>query len=391
MRTVATGLDRLKAEGFRRLRGRRVGLIANQTTVDDQLHHLADLLANAPDVTLAALFGPEHGLRGAAQDMEGVTAEIDRQTGISVHSLYGPDEASLHPRPEQLDSLDVLVFDVQDLGSRYYTFAATMLYAMRAAAGQGISFIVLDRPNPIGGVAIEGPSIRVGYHSFVGAHSVPIRHGMTVGELALLYRDELRLDLDLEVVPCTGWSRAFFWRETGLPRVATSPNMPTPETALVYPGGCLVEGTNLSEGRGTTQPFELWGAPWLDPAALARAVAADDSVKLRPCSFRPLFHKHASRTCWGAQPHVIEPAAFRPVGLYLQLLAAARAQSLAQFGWRTEPYEFVRQPIAIDLLFGSSVAREAIEAGVPPAEIASAWRDEEAEFRERRAPYLVYH
>ncbi len=386
---VATGLDVLVRERFARLRGRRVGLIANPTTVDRRMHHLADLLHRQADVTLAALFGPEHGVRADAQDMIGVGSEVDSRTGVRVHSLYGSDAASLSPTAAQLDGLDVLVFDVQDVGSRYYTFAATMLYAMRAAAARGVAFLVLDRPNPIGGVLVEGPTVQPGFESFVGAYPVPIRHGMTVGELALMFQDEQQLDLDLEVIPCEGWSREMLWPETGLPWVLPSPNMPTPDTALVYPGGCLIEGTNLSEGRGTTRPFELWGAPWLDPGALADPPDRFEGVLLRPCAFRPTFHKHAGALCLGVQPHVVDPERFRPVRVFTTLIAEARNQDPDRFAWRTEPYEFIRTPIAIDLLFGSSREREAIEAGVPVAEIAERWVADEREFLARRAPYLL--
>jgi uncharacterized protein YbbC (DUF1343 family) len=398
---VVTGLDRLAARRFDVLRGRRVGLIANPTTVDARMNHLADLLHEAPEVRLAALFGPEHGVRGEEQDMEGVGHDRDPATGVVVHSLYGDNEASLRPTSDQLDGLDVLVFDVQDVGSRYYTFAATMLYAMEAAAGLGLAFVVLDRPNPINGVDLEGPAVDPGYHSFVGAYPLPIRHGMTVGELARLFRAEKGLDLDLEVMPCEGWSRAMFWRETGLPWVAPSPNMPTPETALVYPGGCLIEGTNLSEGRGTTRPFELWGAPDLDPKALAEGATGDASrgAWLRPCSFRPMFHKHRGRVCHGVQPHVIDPSAFRSLGLYTTFLALARAQALDTFGWRTEAYEFIKEPIAIDLLYGSGIERSLIETA--PADdwatgvvlrdaLAPRWDGACRAFRERRRDVLLY-
>ena len=212
--------------------------------------HLADHLRAAPDVTLAALFGPEHGIRADAQDMIGVRSGLDPRTGVPVHTLYGPDLESLRPRKEQLNGLDALIFDVQDVGTRYYTFVATMFYAMAVAAEVGLRFVVLDRPNPIGGEIVEGPTILPGYHSFVGPHPVAIRHGMTVGELAKLFLEERSLDLDLMVIPCRGWERSMDWSQTGLNWVLPSPNMPTPDTAVIYPGGCLIEGTNFSEGEG---------------------------------------------------------------------------------------------------------------------------------------------
>jgi uncharacterized protein YbbC (DUF1343 family) len=390
MALVASGCDVLVHEQFARLRGQRIGLIANQSAVDHQMRHLADLLNAANKVRLTSIFAPEHGLRGDAQDMICIAGEVDRRTGAPVHSLYGSTAESLTPTSNQLDGLDVLVFDVQDVGSRYYTFAATMLYAMKSAARAGLRFLVLDRPNPIGGVLIEGPAIAPEYHSFVGAYNVPIRHGMTVGELAHLYLSELRLNLDLEVVACRGWEREMLWPETGGSWAMPSPNMPTPDTALVYPGGCLIEGTNLSEGRGTTRPFELWGAPWLDSDAIFQDITPIEGAWLRPCAFRPMFHKHAGTVCFGLQPHVTDPARFRPVTLYLKLLASARAQDPERFRWRTEPYEFVRDPIAIDLLFGSSAERLALESGIAPAAIAESWSAVEEEFRQRRAPHLLY-
>jgi uncharacterized protein YbbC (DUF1343 family) len=398
---VSTGLDVLAGERFARLKGRRIGVIANPTSIDARFRHIVDLLADTPDVTLAAIFGPEHGVRAEAQDLIGVASYLDPRTGVPVHSLYGDSVASLTPTNEHLDGLDVLVFDIQDIGSRYYTFAATMKYAMMAAARARISFVVLDRPNPLGGVHVEGPSIEPGYESFIGSHPLPIRHGMTVGELLLLFRAELGLDLDLTVVRCTGLTRSMPWEQTGLPWVLPSPNMPTPDTAAVYPGGCLIEGTNLSEGRGTTRPFEIWGAPWLDPEDLARAIergltacGLEEGLNLRLCSFRPTFQKHAGSVCGGVQIHVNDRDAFRPASVYTVALAVARSLVPGRFAWRTETYEFVSNPIAIDLLFGSDRERQLIESG--PVEdwghdlFTGAWREAEAAFRERRQPYLLY-
>ena len=398
---VGTGLDVLASGRFAGLAGRRVGLIANPTSVDARLRHLVDLVSEAQGVTLVALFGPEHGIRAEAQDLVGVSADVDRRTGVPVYSLYGADPASLTPTPEHLDGIDTLVFDIQDVGSRFYTFPATMKYAMIAAARAGIEFVVLDRPNPLGGRLVEGPTIAPGFESFVGAHPLPIRHGLTVGELARLERAELGLDVALTVLPCDGLERSMTWAETGIPWVLPSPNMPTVETAAVYPGGCLFEGTNLSEGRGTTRPFELWGAPWLDPFDLAAEIeselkgcARDEGLRLRPCSFQPTYQKHAGRRCGGVQIHVTDPASFRPVSAYTIALSVARGLDAGRFAWRTETYEFISDPIAIDLLFGSSRERGLIESGSPsawaPDLFESVWRAEEAEFSERRLPHLLY-
>ncbi|HSN14367.1 MAG TPA: DUF1343 domain-containing protein, partial [Anaeromyxobacteraceae bacterium] len=267
-----------------------------------------------------------------------------------------------------------------------------MMLGMEAAAEAGVGFLVLDRPNPLGGVAVEGPRLRPGFESFCGLHDLAVRHGMTVGELARLFRAERRLDLRLEVIPCEGWRRGVRFRETGLPWVIPSPNMPTPETALVYPGMCLLEGTNLSEGRGTTLPFELFGAPWLDGRRLASALDAErlPGVRFRPTSFVPTWDKHAGVRCHGAALHVTDPEAFRPFRTGLACVARAREQDPARFRWRTERYEFVEGVPAFDLLCGSAREREAIEAGASTAALLAPLGREERAFALRRRAYLAY-
>ena len=394
MAKTKTGLDVLVADGFAPLRGLRVGVVTHPAAVDRDLRHIIDLLAAAPMVELAAIFGPEHGLFGQAQDLISVSAGESKKAGLpQVHSLYGATPESLRPAPAQLKGLDVLVIDLQDIGSRYYTFQATMRYCLQAALPLGMRVLVLDRPNPLGGEMVEGPALLKTHESFVGAHDIAIRHGLTMGELAMLYQHELGLDDgDLQVVPCDGWKRSDDWSATGLPWVLPSPNMPTPDTALVYPGQCLVEGTNLSEGRGTTRPFEMVGAPWLDAGKLARRMndAKLPGVKFRPAWFRPTFQKHAGTDCGGVQLHVTDRAVFRPVRTSLMLLAAMREMSGDKFAWRTEVYEFVREPIAIDLLFGSGRERRHLEAGKPAAELPEAWRREEDAFLHRRHTVLLY-
>jgi uncharacterized protein YbbC (DUF1343 family) len=369
-----------------------VGLICNPTSVDARLRHAADLLASARGVTLAALFGPEHGVRGDAQYMVAVGESRDPRTGVPAWSLYGERAESLRPAPAQLAGLDALVFDIQDVGARYYTYQATMMLCMEAAAAAGVAFVVLDRPNPIGGLAVEGPALRPGFESFCGLHDLAVRHGLTVGELARLFRAERRLDLELEVVPCEGWRRGMGFRETGLPWVLPSPNMPTPETALVYPGMCLLEGTNLSEGRGTTKPFELLGAPWLDGHRLAEALAADrlPGVRFRPASFVPTWDKHAGVRCHGVELHVQDPAAFRPFRTGLACVVRAREQAPSRFRWRTEPYEFVSGIPAFDLLCGSARERTSIEGGAGPGALSTHLAPEERAFARRRRAYLAY-
>ncbi len=389
---VRAGLDVLAARRFGPLRRRTVGLVCNPTAVTRELVHAADLLHAAPGVRLAALFGPEHGVRGDAQYMAAVGGERDPRTGLPVHSLYGETPGSLKPGPAALRGLDALVFDIQDVGTRYYTYQATMMLCMEAAAAAGLAFVVLDRPNPIGGALVEGPRLRPGFESFCGLHDLAVRHGLTVGELALLFRAERGLDLELEIVDCEGWRRDVLFRDTGLPWVLPSPNMPTPETALVYPGMCLLEGTNLSEGRGTTRPFELFGAPWLDAQRLAEDLARErlPGVAFRPASFVPTWDKHAGVRCHGLELFVTDPGRFRPFRTGLACVARARAQDPLRFAWRTEPYEFVVDVPAFDLLCGSAREREAIEAGATAAELARAFAPEERAFARRRRPYLRY-
>jgi len=387
---VESGLDVLVEKRFAPLRGLAVGLVCNPTAVDRRMRHAADLFHEARGVRLKALFGPEHGVRGDVQYMAAAKNERDRRTGVPVHSLYGTDAESLRPEPRVLRGLEALVFDIQDVGARYYTYQATMLFCMEAAAKARIGFFVLDRPNPIGGLAVEGPALRPGFESFCGVHDVAVRHGLTVGELAGLYREERGLDISLTVIPCRGWRRGMYQRGTGLPWVFPSPNMPTPETALVYPGMCLLEGTNLSEGRGTTRPFELFGAPWLEDDRLAQALAAErlPGVRFRPVRFVPTWDKHAGLRCHGVEVMVVDRETFRPFRTGIACVAAARAQDTKR--WRTEPYEFVAHVRAFDLLCGSGREREALERGRGWRDLAAAWAREERAFEKRRLRHLRY-
>ncbi len=390
MPRVVTGLERVLSDREGALAGKRVGLIANPTTVDTHLRHAVDLLAAHPKVDLRVLFGPEHGLRGDAQDMIAVGAARDARTGLPVYSLYGTDEGSLTPPPESLEGLDVVVFDIQDVGSRYYTYVWTMVLAMRACAAAGVGFVVLDRPNPIGGHLVEGGAIEPGYHSFVGLCSLPNRHGLTAGEIARWVMDTEKLDLALEIVTMHGWQRAMYFEDTGLPWILPSPNMPTRDTALVYPGMCLVEGTELSEGRGTTRPFELAGAPFIDSQALAEALADLPGLVPRPVVFRPTFHKWAGQPCGGVQLHVTDREAFRPYLTGVAFLREIRMRWPEHFAWRTKAYEFVADIPAIDLLAGSALVRQGIDAGAALADLAATWADAEAAFRDQRGAWLLY-
>jgi uncharacterized protein YbbC (DUF1343 family) len=390
--TVQTGLARLAEEGTRLVPLERVGLLVNATSVDTELRHAIELLRARKDINVTALFGPEHGVRGDAQDMIGVDTGTDSVTGLPVFSLYGHTEASLSPTPEMLEQVDALVFDVQDIGSRYYTFVWTMVLAMRACAKAGKPFVVLDRPNPIGGTHIEGSAIEAGFESFVGLVSCPNRHGMTAGEIARWRADVEKLDLELAVISMRGWERDMWFEHTRLPWVLPSPNMPTVDTALVYPGMCLVEGTELSEARGTTRPFELSGAPWLDGHRLARDMTAMGlpGVTLRPVVYTPTFHKHAFKPCGGVQLHVTDADAFRPYRTGVAFLKACHDQDPAQFKWREKAYEFVDKIPAIDLLAGTDKLRTGIEAGASLDELTERWPRDEGSFAEERAPYLLY-
>lgn len=390
---IRTGLDVIAGQGFAPWHGLRVGLICNPTTVNRRLTHLANLLAGRTDVKLARLFGPEHGVRGTAQDMIDVDGVArDARSGVPVVSLYGKTFNSLRPRPETLEGLDALVFDIQDVGSRYYTYIYTMMLCMEAAAKAKVAFWVLDRPNPIGGVEVEGNLVEKGFESFVGLHPLPVRHGLTAGELAALFKAERGLDVELKVVPLEGWRRSMLYDETGLPWVPPSPNMPTLDTALVYPGQCLLEGTNLSEGRGNTRPFETFGAPFIEPHALAAKLGGLDlpGVVFRPLWFQPTFQKHAGQQCGGLMLHVTDRRAFRPFATSVALIVAVRELWPKDFRWRTETYEFVDGILAIDLLFGTDRIRKDMERGAGVAELRASWADAQAAFVARRKPFLRY-
>lgn len=395
MPAVVSGLERLLREGAAAAglsRGARVALLAHAAAVDSAARHAVELLRAAGELDLALLLAPEHGLYGHEQDMEAVDATRDPASGLPVLSLYGADAGSLRPDPARFSGLDAVLFDCQDVGSRYYTYAATLSYLMQAAGKADVPVVVLDRPNPIGGMLVEGPVLEPGLSSFVGPLPIPVRHGMTVGELAGMFCGEFGIACDLRVVPMHGWRRAMDFDATGLPWVPPSPNMPTPATARVYPGGCLVEGTNLSEGRGTTTPFELVGAPWLDGAALVAALraAAPAGVAFRAASFRPMFQKHAGSACGGVQVIVCDRERFEPFATYLLVLREARRLAPDRFDWRHEVYEFERERLEIDLLLGAAGLRPLLERGASLEEMRESWAPGLARFGELRRRYLLY-
>jgi uncharacterized protein YbbC (DUF1343 family) len=385
---VLLGTDRLFDSNM--LVGRRVGVVANPASIDGAFRHVVDRALAAPGVTLGAIFGPQHGFRADLQDnmIESPHAHDPRRR-VPVYSLYSETR---EPTAEMLAHVDVLVVDLQDVGSRIYTFVYTMANCLRAAARHGVPVIVCDRPNPIGGDAVEGPMLRPGYESFVGQFAIPMRHGMTVGELARLFNEHFGIGATLEVVKMDGWQRGMYWDDTKLPWIIPSPNMPTLDTAIVYPGAVLFEGTQLSEGRGTTRPFEILGAPWIDGDTFAAGMNSQGlgGVFFRPVIFEPTFHKHAKLACGGCQIHVTDRRRFRPVHAGVALLGAFHDANPERFAWRRPPYEYEHDREPIDILAGSDALRHQIESGTPHREIAASWEEGVREFGEIREKYLLY-
>jgi uncharacterized protein YbbC (DUF1343 family) len=397
---VVPGIEVLISERKDLCLGRRVGVLCHPASVSPDLTHVVDRLIGA-GIRPKHLFGPEHGVRGEAQDMIGVDGECDRRTGIPVTSLYGSTFESLSPPADSLREIDVLLVDLQDIGSRYYTYVWTMALVMKAAADAGVQVVVLDRPNPLGGVDVEGGDVDPAVESFVGLGSIPVRHGLTIGEVARLVRAGIPwggerwkkpLDCDLEVIPMRGWRRRDTFEATGLPWVLPSPNMPTVDTAYVYPGLCLIEGTNVSEGRGSTRPFEIIGAPFIDGYELSARLRSHElpGVVFRPLSFRPTFHKHGGKSCGGIQLHVTDRASFRPYRTGIAILRELWAVGGGGFAWRTEPYEFVSHRLAIDLLTGGDDVRLGVERGRDLEEIVASFLPAERAFLERRREHLIY-
>jgi uncharacterized protein YbbC (DUF1343 family) len=357
------------------LRHRRIGLLAGPSGVLPDMTRSVDALLHLSD--LHAIFAPEHGLLGAAS--EGAKLDDGVYRGVPVHSLYGARDS---PTPEQLTPLDIVIADVQDIGCRYYTYAWTLVKLMQAAAQAAVAVIIADRPNPIGG-AVEGPGVEPPYRSLIGFHDVPIRHGLSLGELARLANAELGIQCDLTVVPCQQWQRSDRWQATGLLWTPPSPNMPTAETALVYPGSCLIEGVNLSVGRGTAKPFEWLGAPWIDGVALAETLnrMVLPGLRWRPVAFQPCAGPYAGMLCQGVQPHVSDPDALQAVLTGVGLLAALMQLYGDELVWNEQHF---------DRLAGSAALRAALNGGAEPVELAAAWQPYEDAFRQRAAPFLLY-
>ncbi len=388
--TVALGIDRLLGPDRRLIEGRRVGLVCNPASVDASFRHTLDRLAADPGVTVTAVFGPQHGFRSDLQDnMIETPHVVDARRRVPIFSLYSETR---EPTDAMLRDVDAMVVDLQDVGTRVYTFVYTMANCMRAAARRGLPVIVCDRPNPIGGEAVEGNRLETPYASFVGQFPIPLRHGLTIGELARLFNDAFGIGAALEVVPMEGWRRAAYLDETDLPWVIPSPNLPTLDSAIVYPGAVLFEGTRLSEGRGTTRPFELIGAPWIDAERLAEAMNGRGlpGVHFRPACFEPTFQKHAKETCGGCQIHVLDRQAFAPVRSAVELMAEFRRQNPERFPWREPPYEYEHDKQPIDILYGSDRLRATLDGGGDVTALVASWAREQDAFRTTRAPYLLY-
>ena len=382
------GSERLLASS--RLNGLRVGILANPASVDHAFRHVVDQFAEASDFKLAAIFGPQHGFRSDLQDnMIETPHATDPRRDVPIFSLYSETR---EPTKEMLDLIDVLVIDLQDVGARIYTYIYTMANCLIAAAKTGTPVIVCDRPNPIGGIQVEGPMLEPGFESFVGQYPIPMRHGMTVAELARLFNEHHAIGAPLEIVSMEGWSRELYFDDTEIPWIMPSPNMPTLDTAIVYPGTVLFEGTTVSEGRGTTRPFELIGAPWLDGAALTARLnqAGLAGVRFREVMFEPTFQKHAKAPCGGCQIHVTSRWDFEPLKAGVAVMREAYGLGAGQFKWREPPYEYEHDKMPIDILAGSTSLREQVEQQIPIEDIAASWRPGVKNFEEIRKPYLLY-
>lgn len=390
MSEVRIGLDRFADDWIMRFKGQRLGLLANQASVDRKLNSARDVICRCFPGQLKALFGPQHGYGGEDQDNMVETPDfMDEALDIPVFSLY----AQLRePDVAMLGRIDTLIIDLQDVGTRVYTFAATLLHCLRAAARAGIAVVVLDRPNPMGGKAVEGNLLDPSCYSFVGPYRLPMRHGLTMGEMAGIFKEVFSLDVSLDIIPMGGWQRNMVWYDTGLRWLMPSPNMPLPETAMVYPGQVLWEGTNISEGRGTCRPFEIFGAPFLDPKAIKTALP-DEALSgcvFQEYRFRPTFNKWAGELCHGFMIHVLDPHIYRPYLTSIALLKTVIETHPSAFRWREPPYEYEYEKKPIDIIMGDVSLRQGLESGAPLARLRARWLPDLDNFLEWRRPYLLY-
>ncbi len=390
-KVVYTGLDSIVKKWPNNLKGADVGLLIHPASVNRNLRHAIEICLSSRNFNLTTLFGPQHGIRGETQDnMIEWQGFLDKKIGLPVYSLYGDVR---QPTPSMLNNINVLIIDLQDIGSRYYTFIWTMDLCLQSCNQMNKSVVVLDRPNPIGGHIIEGNVLNSEYASFVGLKPLPVRHGMTIGEIANYLRNEFYPDLDLYIIPVKNWKRKRWFNETGLKWVPPSPNMPSLDTALVYPGMCLLEGTNISEGRGTTRPFEVFGAPFIDPDTLVGRLKEQPlpGVIFRPMYFKPTFQKHAGKLCGGAQIHVINREKFKPFKTGISILKAIYDLYPEEFSWKMPPYEYEYKKMPIDILAGTDRLRIEIEKGKTIDRIEEWYSEECLDFnRKYRKKYLLY-
>jgi len=387
---TSIGLDRVNALWPRDLRDARVGLVVHPASINCKLLHAASLFYDAKKFNLTALFGPQHGIFGETQDnmieWEGFRDPVMR---MPVYSLYGK---ARKPKPEMLENIDVLIIDLQDIGARYYTFIWTLELCMQACGEAGKTLMVLDRPNPINGMTMEGPVLDPAFASFVGLRSLPVRHGLTIGEIGLYFQDTFHPDLDYRVMPLKGWKRKMWFDRTGLFWVMPSPNMPSLETAIVYPGMCLLEGTNISEGRGTTRPFEIFGAPFIHAETITNVLKEFrlPGVKFRPLAFKPTFQKYVNTLCHGIQLHVTDRERFKPFKTGVAILKAIHNTYPRDFSWNQPPYEYEEVNLPIDVLAGTDQLRKDIESWKDLDEMEQWWKEENREFEKTRKNYLLY-
>jgi uncharacterized protein YbbC (DUF1343 family) len=390
MARIATGLDQFEQKFWKRYRGQSLGLLANQASVDHNLQNAKDVISTLLPGQLKILFGPQHGFRGEDQDNMVETEDyLDPELQIPVFSLYGNKRDR---RSDILGTIDLLIIDLQDVGTRVYTFPTTMLYCLKEAARAGKRVLILDRPNPLGGIIVEGNLLRPEFYSIVGPFTLPMRHGLTLGELAYLFKDAFKIDCDITVISLKGWRRHMLWKDTALRWIMPSPNMPLLETAQVYPGQVIWEGTNISEGRGTCRPFEIFGAPFIDPFMLKEAVASEDieGCYLQEYYFRPTFNKWKGKLCGGFMIQVLNPIIYRPYRTSLSLLKTIVEAYRDEFAWRKPPYEYDFKRLPIDLIFGDSSIRVTLEQGKNINELLEDCSKELEGFLESRRPYLIY-
>ena len=389
-RKISLGIERLCEERSGLIKGGKIGLVCNQASVDHELNHSADILRGLEGVNLTTLFGPQHGVRGDVQDnMVETPHTVDEETGLPVYSLYSETR---EPTEEMLKDVDTIVCDLQDVGCRIYTFVYTIANCMRVARRLGKRVVVCDRPNPIGGVALEGNVLQPGSESFVGQYPLPTRHGMTAGELARMFNEHWGIGCELEVVALEGWSRELWFDETDAPWVLPSPNIPTLDSATVFPGTVHLEGTQMSEGRGTTRPFELVGAPYIEPSNFARKLKSEalPAVTFRPTNFLPTFQKHSGVTCGGVQIHVLDRQEFKPVLTGVAIVKTCFDLYREDFRWKEPPYEYVFDRNPFDVISGGENLRLSIERGDTLKELEESWEAGLKAFREVREEFLLY-